>query len=156
MALGANIPGTVSTLFMFGPLAFKVLPNSVSEYEHETGSDYARKLVMNAVPQREWVGEDDEVILLTGAIFPRRLGGLEALAQLDAMRQEGVAQLLIRGNAIGTPLGWFVCEHLERRHSSLWTDGVGQVILWRAAFARADAPDPGRHYENLYKILAPP
>lgn len=146
------------TLFQFGAVQFKVWPLNVHAYDHITGSEYARKMVMNSIPQREWVGESDHEIILNGMVFERRIpGGVASLEYLEAARFGGIAQTLIRGNSLsgGTALGWFVCEHLERKHTSIGGDGIGKVIAWQAHFSRADQPDPANYFYSLNKISGP-
>jgi phage protein U len=146
----------LTTLYQFGPVKFEVLPFNVGEVEHVTGTEYARKLVIDALPQREWVGESDEEITLNGFIYPRRIGGFANLEQLDATRLAGIAQTLIRGSLHAQNLGWFVCEHLERKSSFLSGDGIGQVIHWQATFARCDIPQAATYFYDLHRILTPP
>lgn len=142
-----------STLFQFGPVLFRVMPLNINQYEIVTTTEYARKPVLNSIPQREWVGEGDEEVVLSGMVFPKRIGGFANLEQLDAMRLNATAQPLIRGAAVGTMLGWFVCEHLERRHNFLNSDGIGQTIIWQAAFSRCDQPSAADYPLSIQKTL---
>jgi phage protein U len=147
-----------STLFQFGPVKFQVSPLNVHAYEHVTTTEYARKQVLDSIPMREWVGEGDTEIILNGMVFEKRIpGGVAGLEFLDATRLRGIAQTLIRGDSMsgGTMLGWFVCEHLERKHSFLSSDGVGKVIAWQAFLSRCDQPDPENYYFNYNKIAGP-
>ena|ERR1700730_1179269 len=147
-----------STLFQFGPVRFTVSPLNVHAWEHITGTEYARKMVMNSIPQREWVGESDHEIILNGMVFEKRIpGGVAGLEYLDAARLKGVAQTLIRGDMAsgGAMMGWFVCEHLERKHTFLSGDGLGRVIAWQAYFSRADQPEPSSYAFNLFTLMGP-
>jgi phage protein U len=147
-----------STLFQFGPVKFEVSPLNIHAYEHVTGTEYARKMVMNSIPQREWVGEADHEIILNGMVFEKRIpGGFAMLEFLDSTRLAGVAHTLIRGDSTsgGDMLGWFVCEHLERRHSFLGGDGRGRVIAWQGFFSRCDQPAASDYFFNLNQISGP-
>lgn len=143
-----------ATLFSWGPVLFQVAPLNVHEYDHITNTEFARKLIMGRGVSREFVGEGDEEIVFNGMIFPKRIGGVANLAQLDAIRFAGLAQPLIRGSSPGEMLGWFGCQHLERRHSSLSVDGMGKVIAWQGFFARMDQPSASSYVWNLTKALA--
>jgi phage protein U len=113
---------------------------------------------MNSIPQREWVGEGDHEIVLNGMVFEKRIpGGFAGLEFLDATRLNGIAQTLIRGDLSsgGKMMGWFVCEHLERKHTFLSGNGIGQVIAWQAHFSRADQPEASNFFYNLNKISGP-
>jgi len=145
-------------LFQWGPIQFQVHPLSIGEMSHATGSDWAKKEIAGAAMYREWVGEQDESIHLKGKIFPHFFaraarqrdpnslkpssGGLGHLEILDNMRRMGQAHVLIRGD--GWHFGWYIIESLQRGHSLLAPDGIGQQIDFEAAFQRVPIPDdPG-------------
>jgi phage protein U len=142
-------------LFQWGPVQFQVHPFNVSDYSHATGSDWAKKEIAGAAMYREWVGENDEQIQLKGKVFPHyfarmsRLrrpedtkpssGGLGHLDTLDGMRRMGQAHILMRGD--GWHFGWFVIDNLQRAHSLIAPDGIGQQIEFEASFQRVPVPD---------------
>jgi uncharacterized protein len=66
-------------------------------------------------------------------------GGLYHLDVLDNMRRLGEAQILIRGD--GWHFGWFIIESLNRGHSLLAVDGIGQMIEFEASFQRVPIPN---------------
>jgi phage protein U len=68
-------------------------------------------------------------------------GGLAHLDVLDNMRRLGQAHILIRGD--GWHFGWFIIESLNRGHSMLAMDGVGQMIEFEASFQRVPIPNDG-------------
>ena len=144
--------GAILALFEWGPLQFEVYPLNVQEYDHQTDTDWARKEIAGAPVYREWVGENDELLSMRGRVFPHRIGGLSELEVLEAMRAQGLANLMQRGD--GYVLGWFVLEHLARVHDFLGADGVGQMINFEARFARVPMPDPALYFSQLYQIIA--
>ena len=144
--------GAILSLFEWGPLQFEVYPLNISEYDHGTDTDWARKEIAGAPVYREWVGENDETINMRGRVFPHRIGGLSELEILETMRASGLANLLQRGD--GYVFGWFVIEQLTRAHDFLGADGVGQQINFEARFARVPMPDPARYVSTLYQIIA--
>lgn len=144
----------VPTLMQWGPLQFQVWPLNFHELDHATETEWARKDVIDSSPQRENVGEGDEIINVRGRIFPHhRIGGWQQLEQFEAMRRAGQANQLIRGgNNMGVVLGWFVCERLNRNHTSIGPDGIGKVVTFEAQFARADIPLPGEYLANIFSV----
>jgi len=68
-------------------------------------------------------------------------GGLMHLDVLDNMRRLGQAHILIRGD--GWHFGWFIIESLNRGHSLLAVDGIGQQIEFEAQFQRVPIPNDG-------------
>jgi phage protein U len=131
-------------LYQWGPLQFEVWPLNVHEFDHQTGTEWAHKLVVGAPVYREYTGEDDETINFRGRIFPYRIGGMSELELLNATRRAGIANLLIRGD--GVIMGWYVCEKLMRSNKELSAEGVGQVIEFEADFARIPSPEDGASY----------
>ncbi len=76
----------------------------------------------------------------TAGDFPSA-GGLYHLDVIDNMRRLGQAHILMRGD--GWHFGWFVIETLQRGHSLIAPDGVGQMIEFDASFQRVPIPNDG-------------
>jgi len=68
-------------------------------------------------------------------------GGLFHLDVLDNMRRLGQSHILIRGD--GWHFGWFIIEQMNRAHSLIAADGVGQQIEFEAQFQRVPIPNDG-------------
>jgi phage protein U len=76
-------------------------------------------------------------------------GGLGHLDVLDNMRRTGQAHALLRGD--GWHFGWFIIDQLQRGHSLLAHDGIGQQIEFEASFQRVPIPnDPAAHFGYLW------
>jgi uncharacterized protein len=76
-------------------------------------------------------------------------GGLMHLDVLDNMRRLGQAHILIRGD--GWHFGWYVIENLNRAHSHIHRDGIGQQIDFEAQFQRVPIPnDPAMGIIQIY------
>lgn len=163
-------------------IPFQVYPVNVHEMNHNTATDWSRKEIAGAAIYREWVGENDEEIVLHGRLFPhffaqharqRAMGpfmptpsigggtagdgipvksGLNDLDVLDNMRRLGQAHVLIRGD--GWRMGWFVIDHLARGHTFLAPGGVGQQIQFDITFQRVPNPsDPNQYFPALWGPL---
>ena len=68
-------------------------------------------------------------------------GGLFHLDVLDNMRRLGQAHILMRGD--GWHFGWYIIEELNRGHSLIAQDGIGQLIEFEARFMRVPIPNDG-------------
>ena len=78
-------------------------------------------------------------------------GGLFHLDVIDNMRRLGQAHILIRGD--GWHFGWYIIESLQRGHSLIASDGVGQQIEFEAQFQRVPYPnDPASNFQQIYSV----
>jgi phage protein U len=97
-------------------------------------------------PQGE-IGESGLLREHTGG-YPSA-GGLFHLDVLDNMRRLGQAHILMRGD--GWHFGWFIIDTLQRGHTYLASDGVGQMIEFEAQFQRVPIPnDPSENFAQLF------
>jgi phage protein U len=143
-----------TTLYKWGTIEFQVILLNVHEVDHETETDWAKKEIAGAPIFREWVGENDEVLMMRGHVFPYRIGGMKELEHFEAMRRAGVPNLMVRGD--GAVIGWFVCERLSRSHTFLSTEGVGQQTAFEAAFARVPPIEPATQFTNIFSVTGTP
>src|SRR5262245_49677814 len=139
------------TLLQWSALQFQVHPLNIHEVDHHTQTDWARKEIAGAPIYREWVGENDEELYLRGRIFPYRIGGLSELQVIEAMRRQGIAGLMVRGD--GVVLGWFVVERLIRTHQHLGIAGVGQQVNFEAIFVRVPVPSGEDEFPVLWATV---
>lgn len=147
-------------LYTWGLIVFEVVPLNTNEIHHTTGSDWAKKEIAGAPLYREWVGELDEEVRMSGKIFPydnaRRLKradmtGIGHLDLMDNMRRLGQAHTLVRGD--GWHLGWFIVERLSRGSTFLGPDGIGKQIEFEVTFQRVPVPmDPAAYYPALWSV----
>lgn len=151
---------------------FEVYPLNVHEMNHTTGSDWSKKEIVGAALYREWVGENDEEIIMRGRLFPHFFGrqaqlkhgvsgpqpaspanvpgsGLSDIDVLNNMRALGQAHALVRGD--GWHFGWFVIDHMSRGHTSIGREGIGQQIQFEISFQRVPVPeDPNVYFPMLF------
>lgn len=138
-------------LYALGPLAFEVAPFNAHEFDRASAADFAAKDLLGRRKGHEFVGDGDEKIGLRGRLFPEKLGGLDGLALLDAMRASGVPQMLIRGD--GTPLGWFLIERVRETSTHLNAAGVGRRIEFDIDLLRDDPPSAADFVAALFTLL---
>jgi phage protein U len=143
-----------TTLMQWGAIQFQVWPLNIHAYDHFTGSDFAKKEVMESIVQREWVGERDEEIAVRGRIFPMAIGGFANLEAFEAARRAAQSHILVRGSGtLGQNMGWYVCEDLKRGHEHLAPNGIGRVINFEARFARVDTPWNAGYYPQIFDMI---
>lgn len=129
-------------LYQIGAISLDTRPFNADEMERSAKADFAVKPVIGALPGREFMGEGEDEIILSGQILPTRIGGLGALEALQGFRRAGSALPVMRGD--GRMFGWYVIEEIRENHEALGRDGVGftvdySVRLAKSAPARAGA-----------------
>ncbi len=138
-------------LMQLGSVTFDVAPFNTHEYTRSSATDFARKDVVGARKPLEYVGEGEETYQIMGKLLPKRLGGLNEMAELHAMRQSGIALFLMRGD--GMSLGWFAIESVEEKSSYLDHDGVGQQVDFTVSLVRAPRPSAFSFVATLFESL---
>ncbi|UCV05866.1 phage tail protein [Dechloromonas denitrificans] len=118
-------------LYVFGmqTLPYQQLQRQIS-WRHPSSSR------VNARPARQFVGKGDEIITLSGVLYPEITGGRISLAALEAMADEGMAWPLIEGT--GWHYGLFVVEELATTSTALFPDGAARKIEFSIKLARTD------------------
>lgn len=95
---------------------------------------------VGARPARQFVGRGDEIITLSGVLFPELTGGKISLGALEAMADTGRAWPLIEGT--GIPYGLFVIEDQSATLTEFFPDGAARKIEFSLKLARVD-DNPG-------------
>jgi uncharacterized protein len=101
---------------------------------------------VGARPSRQYTGPGDDIITLSGVLYPELTGGKISITALRAMADEGKAWPLIEGT--GFFYGLYVVEELTQTDSTFFPDGAPRKIEFSMKLARAD-DDP-----NLLGTLA--
>lgn len=138
-------------LYAFGPLAFEVAPFNAHEIERRHGADFAAKDLLGRRRGHEYVGDGDETVSFTGKMFPHKLGGMESLDILDALRASGAPQMLLRGD--GKVFGWFILTQARERSSFMDARGIGRVIDVDIELLRDDAPSATDYVASLFNLF---
>ena len=76
-------------LYQLGPLAIDTMPFSADSMGRDGGGDLAAKDVMSRLRPREFMGEADEKIQISGQLLPTKIGGLTELEMAHAMSRSG-------------------------------------------------------------------
>ena len=118
-------------LFVFGlhTLPYQQLQRQLA-WRHPANSR------IGARPARQFVGRGDEIITLSGVLYPEVTGGKISLAMLEAMADEGKSWPLIEGT--GWVYGHYVIEELATTASEFHPDGAARKIEFTLKLARTD------------------
>lgn len=135
---------------MIGTLALDTRPFAVDEVRREASADIASKALIQSLPGKEFMGEGDDEITLSGQLLPSKIGGLDELETLHAMRRAGTRFPLQRGD--GTRLGWFAITRISEEHGHLMRDGVGFVVRHSVTMTRTE-PDAGAGQQIIRGLL---
>jgi phage protein U len=113
-------------LYSVGTITIDTRPFSADDVDRTGSADFAVKPLIGALPGREFMGEGDEKITISGQLLPSKVGGLTELEALHEMRRGGQRLPVMRGD--GKMFGWFVIQDIREGHSDLLRDGVGFVV----------------------------
>lgn len=122
-------------LFQLGAVTFEVFPLNVDKATREVGADYAAKDVIGAPKPREFTGEADETVELSGTLWPSKFGGLSTFEALQDIARTGEPQPLVRGD--GAFYGWFLIDKVKEESTYLDARGVGRKIAFSASLTRS-------------------
>ena len=125
----------MSTLLSLGGIIFEVAPINLHEIETTVGADYAEKDVVGAAKPREYMGEADTTITLSGKMFPQKFGGLGGFAALQLMAQLGVPQMVVQGS--GAVWGFYLIDKVTRTDTYLDAGGVGRIVEFEINLIRS-------------------
>ncbi len=138
-------------LYMLGTLTIDTRPFSVDEMQRTASADIASKALIGTLPGKEFTGEGDDEITLSGQILPTKIGGLDELEIAHEMRRNGVRFPLQRGD--GVRLGWFAITRVTESHSDLTRGGVGFVVKHTVVMTRVQ-PDVGSGQQIISGLLS--
>lgn len=110
-------------LYMLGTLTVDTRPFSIDTMDRTADASIVSKPVIGGFQPKEFTGEGEDEITISGEIIPHRIGGLSHLEMAHEMRRAGTRFPLSRGD--GTFFGWYAISKINEKHSDLMRDGVG-------------------------------
>ena len=116
-------------VFALDTLAYQELRRS-STWRHPSNSR------VGARPARQFVGQGDDTITLSGLQAPEFMGDRQALDRLRAMADKGSAYALVNG--AGESFGAWVIESMEETGSIFVREGVPRRVEFTIHLARVD------------------
>ncbi|MCG6115116.1 MAG: phage tail protein [Mesorhizobium sp.] len=136
---------------MMGMLMLDTRPFNADEMSREASADIASKPLMGTLPAKEFMGEGDDRITLSGQLLPFKTGGLTELEIAHSMRRRGSRFPLHRGD--GYRLGWFAITSISERHKELSRNGVGHIVTHSITMEKVQ-PDVGAGQQIIFGLLS--
>lgn len=138
-------------LYMLGTLAIDTRPFSIDDMQRTASADIASKALIGAFPAKEFTGEGDDEITLSGQLLPTKTGGLDELEAAHEMRRSGAKFPLMRGD--GIRMGWFAITRITESHTDLTRNGVGFVVKHTIVMTKVQ-PDAGAGQQVITGLLS--
>lgn len=125
-------------LYQIGTLTLDTMPFAAEEMGRRATSDFAVKPLVGRLPGREFMGEGEDSISITGQLLPSKIGGLTELETAHTLRRSGQALPLMRGD--GKAYGWFVIDEIREEHRGLDRQGVGFAVKHTISLTKVEPP----------------
>lgn len=144
-------------LYMLGTVVIDTAPFSIDEMERVADASIVAKPVIGGRMPKEFTGEGEDDITLSGQILPLHVGGMNELETLHEMRRRGARFPVQRGD--GWRPGWYAITRITENHRDLSRDGIGHVVQHEISMTRVDG-DAGDGQQiisgliNLFTALA--
>ena len=123
-------------LFQIGPLTLDTIPFAAESFGRNAGADLAVKPVMGGLQPREFMGEADETITISGQLLPTKLGGMSELDLAYSLSTSATKVPLVRGD--GRSFGWYVIDKVSEQQTDLTRFGVGFVVRYTLNLTKVD------------------
>lgn len=138
-------------LYMIGTLALDTRPFNVDGMNRDADASIVAKPLIGAAPAKEFTGDGEDDITLSGELLPSKIGGLDELETLHQMRKAGTQFPLMRGD--GFRYGWYAITKISEQHKDLGRDGVGFTVRTTISMTRAE-PDTGVGQQIISGLLS--
>lgn len=137
-------------LFMIGTLGMDTRPFNTESMTREASATLAEKPVIGGMPPSEFTGEGADKVILSGTLFPTKIGGLTELEIAHQMRRSGARVPVTRGD--GFRLGTYAITNMTETHADLLRDGVGFTVKYRITLKRVQS-DAGSGQQVISGLL---
>lgn len=123
-----------SVMMRLGDYKFSISTAAYDNLVRTTSYRWSRQERIGREPARQFVGPGDDVLELSGVIFPRYIGGLE---QLDHMRSEaGKGKPLMLEDGRGKIWGKYVIEKVREEQPVHFKGGVPRKQQFTLSIAK--------------------
>lgn len=124
-------------LYQLGAVQLDTRGISVDAFERTSTGGLVAKPTMGGRQRKEATGEGEDDISLVGTLLPSRIGGLDQLEALHAMRRRNARFPVLRGDGYVFE-SWYAIKELSEQHEEIERDGVGFIVTVRIVLEQAD------------------
>ncbi|WP_336800673.1 phage tail protein [Kaistia sp. MMO-174] len=120
----------MNALMALGPHVFEVLPLNYQELERTTEAIWASVPRLGARPARQFVGYGDDILRISGVLFPEALGGRSAFEAIRATQAaaDPVALVGFGTASVGRVWGRVIILSVHDRQESIGGNGAGEIL----------------------------
>ncbi|WP_336798862.1 phage tail protein [Kaistia sp. MMO-174] len=136
----------MNALMALGPHVFEVLPLNYQELERTTEAVWASIPRLGTRPARQFVGYGDDVLVISGVLFPEALGGRGAFEAIRATQAAAEPVMLVGfgTESVGRVWGRVIILSVHDRQESIARNGAGEVLSYEIEVAPyGDGPGAG-------------
>lgn len=126
-------------MMCYGLFVFSLKTIPFQTMKEDKDWNYASNSRVNKRAALQFTGNGNDVITLSGTLYPEITGGKLSLALLERMSDLGTAWPLIEGS--GIPLGFFVMTSLKKTKTELLDNGSPRKIDFTIMLKKVDPPE---------------
>lgn len=123
-------------LMSLGQFVFQLADLAYSELQRSTAWRHASNSRVGARPARQFVGQGDDTITLTGTLVPEIAGTLQSLVTLRSMADAGDAYAMVDG--AGRIFGAWLIEAMSEGGSAFTSEGIARRTSFTITLQRSD------------------
>jgi hypothetical protein len=123
-------------MMALGLFIFELRTVPYQDFQRQTDWRHAANARVGLRPVRQYIGQGDDSVTLTGSLKPELTGGSVTLDVLRVMADTGRAWLLMEGT--GRIYGMFVIESLSESKKDFFADGAARSIDFTLNLKRID------------------
>lgn len=124
-------------LYMLGSVQLDTHPISADSVQRMSAGGLVAKPVIGSRQRKEFTGEGEDDITITGTLLPTRGDGMTALETLHEMRRQGARFPVMRGDGYRFPT-WYGIKQITEAHQDLTRDGLGFIVTYSVTLEQAD------------------
>jgi uncharacterized protein len=140
-------------MMIYGFFVFTLSTVPYQELKRKRAWRYASNNRVGKRPARQYAGENDETITLSGTLLPELTGGDLSLSMLETMGALHTSWPLIEGT--GHIYGMFTLDDIETTRTLFFSDGGARRIDFTITLTRSDEIDLVGAASDAVKGLIP-
>lgn len=123
-------------MLILGQFVFELASTPYQALAHQTNQRWAANTRLGARAAYQHLGPGDDIIALTGVLYPGTTGGVPDLSRLRSMQASGQGYVLMGGN--GRVFGLYIIQDLNETQQNFLHDGQPRKIEFSLNLTRID------------------